>query len=66
MDLKDFFRSSLIEEDIDFLWVENVVVLKQIYRYFSLSDTFMTTRRAEDISIPLTTVVHNTTNESVV
>ena len=34
--LKDFFKPSFTEKDIHFFWVENLIVLNQIYRYFSL------------------------------
>ena len=30
--LKDFFQSSLTEEDIHFFWVENLIVLSEIYQ----------------------------------
>ena len=34
--LKDFFQSSLTEEDIHFFWVENLIVLNQISVFLSL------------------------------
>jgi len=52
--VRDFFKGILDGDDIDFFWLENLVVINQTYRYESiLYYHLIYSRRAKELNLPI-------------